>query len=77
MPPLCWLCIAGSPAGRRSRAHSRTRACRSVVNMAEVASHYSKLGMPDDVVAAMLTPLPITLVDSDAEQCWRPADCAA
>jgi ribonuclease VapC len=45
--------------------------------MAEVASHYSKLGMPDDVVAAMLTPLPITLVDSDAEQCWRPADCAA
>lgn len=45
-------------------------ACMSVVNMAEVASHYSKLGMPDDVVTSMLRPLPIRLIDADAGLCW-------
>jgi PIN domain nuclease of toxin-antitoxin system len=43
----------------------------SVVNMAEVASHYAKLGMPDDDVRAMLRPLPITLVDADVDHCWE------
>ena len=43
----------------------------SVVNMAEVASHYSKLGMPDDMVMAMLRPLPIELIDADAGLCWE------
>lgn len=43
----------------------------SVVNMAEVASHYSKLGMPDDMVTAMLRPLPIKLIDADAGLCWE------
>lgn len=43
----------------------------SVVNMAEVASHFSKLGMPDEEVTAMLKPLPITLVAADSEQGWE------
>lgn len=43
----------------------------SVVNMAEVASHYSKLRMPDDMVMAMLRPLPIKLIDADAGLCWE------
>ena len=43
----------------------------SVVNMAEVASHYSKLSMPDDMVMAMLRPLPIKLIDADAGLCWE------
>jgi len=34
--------------------------------MAEVASHYHKLGMPDDEVDRMLRPLPIDLVPADA-----------
>ena len=38
----------------------------SVVNMAEVASHYHKLGMPDDAVDRMLRPLPIDMVPADA-----------
>lgn len=42
----------------------------SVVNMAEVASHYHKLGMPDED-AAMLHPLPVTLVPADAELAWE------
>ncbi|CCC05778.1 unnamed protein product [Sordaria macrospora k-hell] len=39
--------------------------------MAEVASHYSKLRMPDDMVMAMLRPLPIKLIDADAGLCWE------
>lgn len=38
----------------------------SVVNMAEVASHFHKLGMPDKQVDQMLRPLPIELVPADA-----------
>lgn len=38
----------------------------SVVNMAEVASHYHKLGMPDADVDRMLRPLPIDLIPADA-----------
>jgi len=43
----------------------------SVVNMAEVASHFHRLGMPSDVVDQMLRPLPVTLVPADAELCWE------
>ena len=43
----------------------------SVVNMAEVASHFHRLGMPSDVVDQMLRPLPLTLVPADAELCWE------
>ena len=43
----------------------------SVVNMAEVASHFHRLGMPSDLVDQMLRPLPVTLVPADAELCWE------
>lgn len=43
----------------------------SVVNMAEVASHYHRLGMPAEIVDQMLCPLPITLVPADTEFCWE------
>jgi PIN domain nuclease of toxin-antitoxin system len=43
----------------------------SVVNMAEVASHFHRLGMPSDLVDRMLRPLPLTLVPADAELCWE------
>lgn len=43
----------------------------SVVNMAEVASFYHKLGMPDELVDRMLRPLPIELVPVDAELAWE------
>jgi len=38
-----------------------------VVNLAEVISHFVHNGMPPEEVDAMLHPLPITLVDADAE----------
>ena len=38
----------------------------SVVNMAEVASHYIHLGMPGEDVDRMLRPLPVELVPADA-----------
>ncbi len=43
----------------------------SVVNMAEVASHFHRLGMPSDLVDQVLRPLPVTLVPADAELCWE------
>jgi PIN domain nuclease of toxin-antitoxin system len=65
------LALLRGEAGGKKVEGALAEARMSVVNMAEVASHYSKLGMPDDVISAMLTPLPITLVDADAEQCWE------
>lgn len=65
------LRVSGSASGRtwgKKAEGARTDARMSVVNMAEAASNYSKLGMPDDVVGALLKPLPITLVDADAVQ---------
>ena len=38
-----------------------------VVNLAEVVSHFVHHGMPAEEVDAMLRPLPVTLVDADAE----------
>jgi ribonuclease VapC len=65
------LALLRGESGAKKVEGALAGARMSVVNMAEVASHYSKLGMPDDVVSAMLTPLPITLVDADTEQCWE------
>ena len=65
------LALLRGEAGARKVEGALGDARMSVVNMAEVASHYSKLGMPDDVISAMLRPLPITLVDADAGQCWE------
>jgi PIN domain nuclease of toxin-antitoxin system len=42
-------------------------ACMSVVNFAEVVSHFIRNGMPPAEVDAMLTPLPITLVSADTD----------
>jgi ribonuclease VapC len=39
----------------------------SVVNLAEVTSHFVHNDMPPEEVDAMLHPLPIALVDADAE----------
>ncbi|MBB6122899.1 PIN domain-containing protein [Sphingobium subterraneum] len=39
----------------------------SVVNLAEVVSHFIHNGMPMDAVDAMLRPLPIALVPADAD----------
>ena len=39
----------------------------SVVNFAEVVSHFVRSGMPPDEVEAMLQPLPIALVPADVE----------
>jgi PIN domain nuclease of toxin-antitoxin system len=52
--------MLGGEAGAKKVERVLADARMSVVNMAEVASQYSKLGMPEDDVRAMLTPLPIT-----------------
>lgn len=65
------LAMLRGEAGAKRVEAVLAEARMSVVNMAEVASHFSKLGMPDDVVSAMLRPLPIALVDADAEQSWE------
>jgi ribonuclease VapC len=40
-------------------------AAMSVVNLAEVISHFAHLGMPENAINAMLQPLPITLLPAD------------
>jgi ribonuclease VapC len=65
------LALLRGEAGAKKVEGVLASARMSVVNMAEVASHYSNLGMPDDTVAAMLKPLPITLVNTDPEHCWE------
>jgi PIN domain nuclease of toxin-antitoxin system len=62
--------LRGEPGAKKVES-VLAQARMSVVNMAEVASHYSKLGMPDDVVGAMLRPLPISLIEADTDQCWE------
>lgn len=47
--------VAGALAGARM----------SVVNHAEVVAHYAKAGGDADMIAAMLRPLPIALIDAD------------
>ncbi len=41
-------------------------AAMSVVNLAEVISHFAHLGMPDEAINAMLQPLPIALLPADS-----------
>lgn len=65
------LALLRGEAGCKKVAGVLADASMSVVNMAEVASHYHKLGMPDDEVAAMLKPLPVTLVTADADLAWE------
>lgn len=60
------LAMLRGEAGARKVEGALAGSRMSVVNMAEVASHYIKLGMPDDEVDAMLRPLPIELVPADA-----------
>lgn len=62
--------LRGEPGGKKVEAAlADTR--MSVINMAEVASHYHRLGMPTELVSQMLRPLPIALVPADAELCWE------
>lgn len=60
------LALLRGEAGAKKVEGALAGARMSVVNMAEVASHYHKLGMPDDDVDAMLRPLPVELVPADA-----------
>lgn len=62
--------LRGEP-GAKNVEGAIDQARMSVVNMAEVASHYHKLGMPNELVDQMLRPLPIVLVSADAELCWE------
>lgn len=59
------LALLRGEAGAKKVAGALAGARMSVVNMAEVASHYHKLGMPDEQVDQMLRPLPIELVPAD------------
>ena len=62
--------LRGEPGARKvdgALGDART----SVVNMAEVASHLHRLGMPPDLVDQTLRPLPVTPVPADAELCWK------
>ncbi|HWI86718.1 MAG TPA: type II toxin-antitoxin system VapC family toxin [Sphingomonas sp.] len=65
------LALLRGEAGATKVEGVLSEARMSVVNMAEVASHYSKLGMPDHVIDAMLKPLPMKLIEADANQCWE------
>ena len=60
------LAMLRGEAGARKVEGALAGSRMSVVNMAEVASHYHKLGMPDDEVDRMLRPLPVELVLADA-----------
>lgn len=60
------LAMLRGEAGARKVEGALADARMSVVNMAEVASHYHKLGMPDEDVDRMLRALPIDLVPADA-----------
>lgn len=59
------LAMLRGEAGAKKVEGALAGARMSVVNMAEVASYYHQLGMPDADVDRMLRPLPITLVPAD------------
>ena len=46
------------------------RARMSAVNFAEVVSYLTYAGLPPDQVDAMLTPLPVRVIDADVELAW-------
>lgn len=60
------LALLRGEAGAKKVEGALAGARMSVVNMAEVATHYHKLDMPDEEVDAMLRPLPVELVPADA-----------
>ncbi len=60
------LAMLRGEAGAKKVEGALAGARMSVVNMAEVASYYHKLGMPDEDVDRMLSPLPVELVPADA-----------
>ena len=60
------LALLRGEAGAKKVEGALAGARMSVVNMAEVATHYHKLGMPDEEVDAMLRPLPVEIVPADA-----------
>ena len=62
--------LQGEPGAKKVEG-ALADARMSVVNMAEVASHYHRLGMPAELVDQMLRPLPVALVPADAELCWE------
>lgn len=57
--------LRGEPGAKKVEA-ALAGSRMSVVNMAEVASHYIHLGMPEEEVDRMLRPLPVELVPADA-----------
>lgn len=59
------LTMLRGEAGAKKVEGALAGARMSVVNMAEVASYYHRLGMPDADVDRMLRPLPITLAPAD------------
>lgn len=60
------LAMLREEAGGDKVADAIGEAHMSVVNFAEVVSHFIHNGMPPDEVDAMLQPLPITLVPANA-----------
>ena len=60
------MALLRGEAGAKKVEGALAGARMSVVNMAEVASFYHKLDMPDEDVDRMLRPLPIALVSADA-----------
>ena len=61
------LALLRAEAGGDKVAQVLTGSRMCVVNIAEVTSHFVHNDMPPSAVDAMLHPLPITLVDADAE----------
>ena len=54
--------------GGDSVARIITEAAISAVNLSEVADYYTRLGMPRDMLIAMLADLPVTVVPAEADQ---------
>jgi ribonuclease VapC len=65
------LAMLRSEAGGDSVAAALGDARMSVINFAEVVSHFIHNGMPAAKVDAMLSPLPILLMDADADLARR------
>ena len=55
------------PGGNRV-ADVITEAAISAVNLSEAADYYARLGMPRDILTAMLADLPVAVVPADVDQ---------
>lgn len=62
--------LKGEPGGDKVAAVI-AEAQLGVFNLAEVVSHFVRLGMPIAEVEAMLHPLPMTIVPADAALAWE------